>query len=133
MKNFLNKHPEDKINFSKTAIQPSNELMNRKKKVFDETVANMVNQRKRVDMEFMYLEIMKFIRYNELRNIKDFIDKYTVNLSYNANDAHKIFIFDQNTVKIKPMISITIEVRKRYQRKQYNVMKFVDWYKDNNL
>lgn len=121
------KYPEDKISFGKTAIQPSNELMNRKKKVFDETVANMVNQRKRVDMEFMYLEIMKFIRYNELRNIKDFIDKYTVNLSYNANDAHKIFIFDQT------IISIIIEVRKRYQRKQYNVMKFVDWYKDNNL
>ena len=123
-------YPEGKISFGKTRIQPSSDLMNRGKKLFDIAVTNIVNQYERVNREFIYLQIMTFIRYNELKNIKYFIDKYTVNVSYDLNDADKIFTFDEDTIKIKPIISITMEVRKKYQRKQYNVMKFVDWYQD---
>ena len=122
-------YPENKISFSKTAIQPSSDLMNRGKKLFDIAVTDITNQYKRVNTELMYLQITTFIRYNELKSIKGFIDKYTVNLSCNLDGTHSVFNFDQDTIKIKP-INIKIEARKRYQRKQYNVMKFVDWYQD---
>ena len=124
------KYPEDKISFGKTAIQPSNDLMNRGKKLFDIAVTDITNQQKRMNTDFIYLGIMKFIRYNELKNIKDFIDKYTVNVSYGLEDVHKFFTFDEDVMKIKPIISIRMEVRKKYQRKQYNIIKFVDWYQD---
>ena len=125
------KYQGDKINFSKTAIQPSSNLMNTGKNVFGVTLTNIVNQYERVNTKFIYLEIMKFIRYNELKDIKDFVDKYTVNVSYSSHDAHKIFTFDQDIIKIKPIISIMMEVRKKYQRKQYNMIKFIDRYKDS--
>jgi len=124
------KYPEGKISFGKTRIQPSSDLMNRGKKLFDIAVTDITNQQKRMNTDFVYLQIMTFIRCNELKNIKDFIDKYTVNLSCNLEDTRSILNFNQDTIKIKPTIRITMEVRKKYQRKQYNIMKFVDWYED---